>query len=561
MARLFGAQRMVLQAVQDSFKDAAGFVTDAQVAQGTGIALKDVRDWIETLEGEDFVEVAQTTAGVTASITAKGRIQLSLYEPIPPPHGGAEGVGATEPGQIPSADSPSPSAAEAVSPPITPSPSFHAPLTSASSEPGTALPNGAVDEFQVVLLIHGIRTQADWGPMVKSKIEVPGQIQVIPIKYGYFDAFRFWFPFWTRSKPVERVYVQIRVALQKYRKEHPDAKLSIIAHSFGTYVVGQILKREFDLKIHRLILCGSVLPQDFPWHDYQGRFDDNNVVNECGKSDIWPVLAQSTSWGYGASGTHGFGAVLVKDRFHAGGHGQYFAPDFVEGYWEPFIRRNEYMGTEFETKMPTTPWWLSLIGILSLTKLLYALIVLCVIIFAYRSLHGNHGEQPSAVHTKSEKIELYQGSIDDIVTLLDARNGINLAQIERTCDQKGVAAEDKKRRIAAINELHEKVKNAYRSRNIVLAHELTNSMHRELDIQSMTNSSTPLSDAANSHGVYMQLKPIEWLVRQFATKSSELLSADRLRQQYPKYVISGVDKGSPTQANGKAKMVGSNQSR
>jgi hypothetical protein len=303
---------------------------------------------------------------VIASITAKGRIQLSLYEPIPPPHGGAEGVGATEPGQIPSADSPSPSAAEAVSPPITPSPSFHAPLTSASSEPGTALPNGAVDEFQVVLLIHGIRTQADWGPMVKSKIEVPGQIQVIPIKYGYFDAFRFWFPFWTRSKPVERVYVQIRVALQKYRKEHPDAKLSIIAHSFGTYVVGQILKREFDLKIHRLIPCGSVLPQDFPWHQYQGRFDNDKVVNECGKSDIWPVLAQSTSWGYGATGTHGFGAVLVKDRFHAGGHGQYFEPEFVERYWEPFIRRGEYQGTEFEKTMPPTPWWISVLGILPL---------------------------------------------------------------------------------------------------------------------------------------------------------------------------------------------------
>ena len=220
--------------------------------------------------------------------------------------------------------------------------------------------------FQVVLLIHGIRTEADWGPMVRSKLEVPGQIEVIPIRYGYFDAFRFWFPFWTRNKPVERVYEQIRVALQKYRRSHPDAKLSIIAHSFGTYIIGEILKRGFDLQIDRLLLCGSVLPQDFPWHQYQGRFDDDKVVNECGKSDIWPVLAQSASWGYGASGTHGFGAVLVKDRFHAGGHGQYFDPGFVEKYWKPFIRRGEYKGTEFETKMPTTPWWLSVLGILPL---------------------------------------------------------------------------------------------------------------------------------------------------------------------------------------------------
>ncbi|WP_165248054.1 hypothetical protein [Paludisphaera soli] len=88
MAKLFGAQKLVLQAIQDSPKDTAGFVTDAQVAQTTGIALKDVRDWIETLEGEGYVEVANAQTGLLASITAKGRLQLSPSEPIakkPPP--------------------------------------------------------------------------------------------------------------------------------------------------------------------------------------------------------------------------------------------------------------------------------------------------------------------------------------------------------------------------------------------------------------------------------------------------------------------------------------------
>jgi hypothetical protein len=237
------------------------------------------------------------------------------------------------------------------------------------------VPTEAGDGFQVVLLIHGIRTQAEWGPMVRSKLEVPGLIEVIPIRYGYFDAFRFWFPFWTRNSPVEKVYLQIRVALQKHRKAHPDARLSIVAHSFGTYIVGQILKRGFDLKLHRLILCGSVLPQNFPWHEYQGRFDDDKLVNECGKADIWPILAQSTSWGYGASGTHGFGVVLVKDRYHEGGHGQYFDPKFVETYWEPFIRRGEYRTTDFEVKMPPTPWWISVLGILPLRSLVLAIIL------------------------------------------------------------------------------------------------------------------------------------------------------------------------------------------
>jgi pimeloyl-ACP methyl ester carboxylesterase len=247
-----------------------------------------------------------------------------------------------------------------------------------SESPNTPI---TVKEYQVVLLIHGIRTHAEWQGMVREMIAVPGQIEVIPIGYGYFDVFRFWFPFWTRNGPIERVHEEIRVALQKYRKTHPDAKLSIIAHSFGTYIVGKILQRHFDLQIHRLILCGSVLPQLFPWNHLQGRFDDDKVVNECGQADIWPVLAKSLSWGYGASGTHGFGAVLVKDRFHEGGHGQYFEKKFVKTYWGPFIRRGEYQKSEFDTKRPPMPWWLSVLGLVPIKWLLVLLVTISLIVF------------------------------------------------------------------------------------------------------------------------------------------------------------------------------------
>jgi hypothetical protein len=312
------------------------------------------------------------------SVSAKGRLEPGGSPPDSPAQGGVHRHGDAKSAQpFPSAKSPVSVPAD-FGPLINPATPTRAPLPPPASSwglPTASSATEAVDGFQVVLLIHGIRTQADWGPMVQSKLEVPGRIEVIPIRYGYFDAFRFWFPFWTRITPVENVYVQIRVALQKYKRDQPDAKLSIVAHSFGTYVVGQILRRAFDLKIHRLILCGSVLPRDFPWHEYQGRFDEDKLVNECGKADIWPVLAQSTSWGYGASGTHGFGAVLVKDRHHEGGHGQYFDPKFVETYWEPFFRRGEYQRTDFEKRMPPTPWWISVLGILPLRWVVLVIIL------------------------------------------------------------------------------------------------------------------------------------------------------------------------------------------
>lgn len=259
--------------------------------------------------------------------------------------------------------------------------------------------------YQIVLLIHGIRTNAEWQSMVEKQLSVSDKVIVRPIGYGYFDVLRFWFPFWTRNRPIERVHEEIRVAQQKYQKVHPNAKLSIIAHSFGTYIVGEILKKDFTLKLHRLILCGSVLPQDFPWNHLQGRFNDENTINECGKADIWPAMAQCLSWGYGASGTHGFKRVLIKDRFHAGGHGQYFEPEFVDKYWEPFIKRGEYQGTEFEKTRPPTPWWLSVLGILPLrhvlTVVLVAISVLGIYGFMMRSGLGRAG--PIGLHaTQSE---------------------------------------------------------------------------------------------------------------------------------------------------------------
>lgn len=218
---------------------------------------------------------------------------------------------------------------------------------------------------QVILLIHGIRTQADWQPMLTQVLEEKGRIKVISIKYGYFDVFHFWFPF-ARQSPVTRVEKEFRSA----RKKYPHAKISVIAHSFGTYVIGKLLKEEFDFELERLILCGSILPCSYPWEDVMHKFiggnDENilNIVNECGKRDIWPVLAKTTSWGYGDSGTHGFGQGEVRDRYHNIQHSDYFTEYFATTYWKPFIKNGEYK--QSESTPLATPWWLSVLGILPL---------------------------------------------------------------------------------------------------------------------------------------------------------------------------------------------------
>jgi len=83
MAKLISAQRMVLQAILDLPKDPSGFVTDKQVAQSTQIALGNVRNWLETLEGDGHVSIARITSGLSAYITAQGRLALGQFRPFP----------------------------------------------------------------------------------------------------------------------------------------------------------------------------------------------------------------------------------------------------------------------------------------------------------------------------------------------------------------------------------------------------------------------------------------------------------------------------------------------
>lgn len=264
-----------------------------------------------------------------------------------------------------------------------------------SLESHTEAPMETVTEqtdLQVVLLIHGIRTQAEWQQMVAKKLEVAGKIKVFPIMYGFFDALRFWCPVFTRSFPINRVLTQIRVA----RDQYPNAKVSIIAHSFGTYVIGHILQSNFDIKFHRIVLCGSVLPQYFPWERILRQITPENIVNECGSKDIWPVIAQCSTWGYGASGTYGFGVIVVKDRYHEASHSQYFFPAFVDEYWIPLIHRGEYKDTEFGSKRPTTPLLLSLFGVLPINYIIVACFLLLMLLLGGH-LYGRIARSDNAI--------------------------------------------------------------------------------------------------------------------------------------------------------------------
>jgi hypothetical protein len=193
----------------------------------------------------------------------------------------------------------------------------------------------------VVILIHGIRDFGAWHQKVEQALGSDA-IRVVMPKYGWFGPLKFIAPLYTRSKPLAR----IKQAFDDAAHAFPNANISAIAHSFGAYLLTELLLKEPYIKVSRVVLCGAVVRQDFPWErvqDQLGSLEDRDkakyVVNHCGNKDIWPVIGASAHRRYGNAGTDGFGSVYVTDRFHKGGHGLFFTKTFIQKHWKPFIEQ------------------------------------------------------------------------------------------------------------------------------------------------------------------------------------------------------------------------------
>jgi pimeloyl-ACP methyl ester carboxylesterase len=244
---------------------------------------------------------------------------------------------------------------------------------------GLEIGMSVLSSAQVIVLIHGIRTQATWQEKIRQELEKLEGVRVYPIGYGYLDAFRFWFPFFFRTVPIKKVLRELRTI----RTEHRNDKISVIAHSFGTYAIKEILSKESDVELHHLILCGSIIPTTVQW-DMLPKYPKGQVINECGTKDIWPVLAKCASWGYGPSGTFGFKTAKITDRYHDAAHSDFFSGQFVRKYWVPLIADGRIVPSAWGARRPSPGWLLSVLGILSpgwLMLLISTLIMVCTWVF------------------------------------------------------------------------------------------------------------------------------------------------------------------------------------
>jgi pimeloyl-ACP methyl ester carboxylesterase len=224
----------------------------------------------------------------------------------------------------------------------------------------------------VVVLIHGIRTWAPWYRAIAKQLKDEG-FDVETTNYGRLDLVRFLLPVpWFRNHAVKTVSRD----LDDIFNAHRGKKVSVIAHSFGTYIISRILAENVHMRFYRVIFCGGIVPNQFRPASYPDRLSWP-LLNEVGTRDIWPVLAESITWGYGATGARGVQRPRSFDRYHRGvGHSAFLNATFCRDWWIPFLRGQSPEPADIES---SPSWWLDL---LLMIKVKYLLLVSGLALYA-----------------------------------------------------------------------------------------------------------------------------------------------------------------------------------
>src|SRR5262245_32250257 len=106
------------------------------------------------------------------------------------------------------------------------------------------VPSTDMSTIHVVVLLHGIRTRAFWYDVARPILSGIDNVVVKPLGYGYFNIFQFLLPFATRRGPQSTILEKLRELKWDYEQKGQTIRLSVIAHSFGTYTIASILSKE-----------------------------------------------------------------------------------------------------------------------------------------------------------------------------------------------------------------------------------------------------------------------------------------------------------------------------
>ncbi|HXJ38958.1 MAG TPA: TIR domain-containing protein [Bryobacteraceae bacterium] len=196
------------------------------------------------------------------------------------------------------------------------------------------LGNRAQAASRYVFLLHGIKTRGKWQKDVSPLLSAQGLIPV-PLDFGNFGARQLvWPP--ARKKKLQWLLGEYTRECDRLRCQSP----SIVAHSFGCYLVASFLKKYSQVRFDSIIFCGSIVHPAYPWATLAARGQVKSVLNQYGGEDFWAWVVQWAVEDAGPSGYSGFGesTAMVHQQNHPEfAHSDYFFDLNYNQNWIPFL--------------------------------------------------------------------------------------------------------------------------------------------------------------------------------------------------------------------------------
>lgn len=188
----------------------------------------------------------------------------------------------------------------------------------------------------LVLVLHGILSISDkwleFNKKFSGRFE-DVEIHTKPISYQLIGPIKLM----TGQGRKERTKL-VEHRIKKSLEDNEYDLASIHCHSNGTKVFAH-LSSEVHTSFEWIFFAGSVCHPD---DDIKLSSCKENIVNDCGVKDIFPILAAAVRPKvFGHTGVVGFNNPPVTDRFFQCGHSQANGPDHFEKWIIPILLGGE----------------------------------------------------------------------------------------------------------------------------------------------------------------------------------------------------------------------------
>lgn len=195
---------------------------------------------------------------------------------------------------------------------------------------------------KIVVSLHGIRTRGVWQKVLAPVLARNGFVPYL-LDYGNFKLLPFLTP-WSRKRKLRWLVDQLTPI---YETENVN-RVSIIAHSFGSYLTSALIEGYPEFRFDKVIFAGSIVRRNFAWSEYFRTGRVNLVRNDYGRLDFWPSVAKRLVNEAGDSGRSGFDTdamdadtrdCLINVKFTTHGHSDYFHIKHYTEHWIPTLKR------------------------------------------------------------------------------------------------------------------------------------------------------------------------------------------------------------------------------